>query len=215
MTGPLAQTISRSGIQGVLDQVGGAEFDAAYCSAYRAFVPLVRELYEDVRSGDEISSVLRATARLERYPMAPLEGTRMWSIGQEVRTRHDRTAQIEPTTAGIFLGLLMAQVDTLASYGHRWSEIANESVIEIVDSLIPFMHARGVAHMIDSCSVTARLGARKWGPRFQAAIEQEILPNLVEPDARLMTELHSHPLHDVLAVMATYRPAVDIAVAAT
>ncbi len=137
----------------------------------------------------------------------------MWAIGEEVRRSGDRTSKIEPTTAGVFLGLLMAQVDTLAAHGHRWSEIANESVIEIVDSLIPFMHARGVAHMIDNCSVTARLGARKWAPRFQAAIEHEILPNLGPPDSRLIAELHDHPIHDVLDVVASYRPPIDIAVA--
>jgi ketol-acid reductoisomerase len=44
--------------------------------------------------------------------------------------------------------------------------VCNESVIEAVDSLNPYMHARGVAYMVDNCSYTARLGSRKWAPRF-------------------------------------------------
>ena len=73
---------------------------------------------------------------------------------------------------------MIAQIDTFDEAGHSWSEIANESVIELVDSLIPFMHARGVAYMIDNCSTTARLGARKWAPRFEATITQQVFPAL-------------------------------------
>lgn len=32
--------------------------------------------------------------------------------------------------------------------GHPYSEICNESIIEAVDSLNPYMHARGVAFMV-------------------------------------------------------------------
>lgn len=58
---------------------------------------------------------------------------------------------------------MMTQVDVLLERGHPYSEIANESVIEAVDSLNPYMHARGVAYMVDNC-FTGRLGARKWAP---------------------------------------------------
>ncbi len=46
-------------------------------------------------------------------------------------------------------------------------------MIEAVDSLLPYMHARGVAYMVDNCSTTARLGTRKWAPRFDYALEQQ------------------------------------------
>ena len=77
------------------------------------------------------------------------------------------------------------------------------------------MHARGVAYMIDNCSTTARLGARKWGPRFEAAITQQVFPILdttgAHDDARIAS-LEAHPIHDVLAAIGDYRPALDIAV---
>jgi ketol-acid reductoisomerase len=36
----------------------------------------------------------------------------------------------------------------LREKGHPFSEICNESIIEAVDSLNPYMHARGVAFMV-------------------------------------------------------------------
>ena len=111
--------------------------------------------------------------------------------------------------------LAYTQVDVLRDAGHPWSEIANESIIELVDSLIPFMHARGIAYMVDNCSVTARLGARKWAPRFEAAITQQVFPELdsggVDDDV-LIKSFETHAIHDVLAIIGGFRPAVDIAV---
>ena len=43
-----------------------------------------------------------------------------------------------------------------------------------MDSLNPYMHARGVAFMVDNCSYTARLGSRKWAPRFDYILEQQV-----------------------------------------
>ena len=42
------------------------------------------------------------------------------------------------------------------------------------------MHARGVAYMVDNCSTTARLGARKWAPRFDYLLTQIAYVNLDE-----------------------------------
>jgi ketol-acid reductoisomerase len=149
--------------------------------------------------------------------MPEIDGSRMWRVGTEVRaTREERSVAVDPTTAGIFCGAMMAQVDVFRAEGHPWSEIANESIIALVDSLIPFMHARGVAYMVDNCSITARLGARTWGPRFEAAITQQVFPTLdgegARSDARIAS-LEAHPIHEVLAAIGTFRPAVDIFVA--
>jgi ketol-acid reductoisomerase len=218
MTGELARTISRGGLRAVLGEFSGdarRNFEDSYCAAYLAFSPIIRELYEEVRSGIEITSVALATSRLEQNPMPTIDGSRMWKTGAEVRDRRDELdVQIDPVTAGIFCGGMVAQVDVLADELHRWSEIANESVIELVDSLIPYMHARGVAHMVDNCSTTARLGARKWAPRFEAAITQQIFPSLDDHGARddlLIERLEEHRLHEVLKTIGEYRPSVDIA----
>jgi ketol-acid reductoisomerase len=219
MTGPLAKAISHGGLRAVLAGFTGdsrRRFDDAYCASYRAIAPLIEELYDEVRCGNEVIGVCLAAVRQRRNPMPEIDGSRMWRVGAEVRAqREELDVAIDPTTAGIFCGAMMAQVDVFHDEGHPWSEIANESIIELVDSLIPFMHARGVAYMVDNCSVTARLGARKWGPRFEAAISQQVFPSLDGEGARdelLVKSLETHPIHGVLTTIGAFRPAVDIAV---
>jgi ketol-acid reductoisomerase len=219
MTGPLARTISHAGLRGVMDAFDGEQrrtFEAAYCAAYRVLEPLIAETYDEVRSGNEIASVGLASTRLDRYPMAAIDGSRMWAVGQTVRRQRGTfEIVIDPLTAAMFCAAMVAQIDVLHDAGHPWSEIANESVVELVDSLIPYMHARGVAAMIDNCSLTSRLGARKWAPRFEAAISQQMLPALETGsvhDQALLTRLDTHPIHDVLATISRYRPTIDIAV---
>jgi ketol-acid reductoisomerase len=68
--------------------------------------------------------------------------------------------------------------------------------------------------MVDNCSRTARLGARRWGPRFQTAYEQIAYPSAENPaDDRLLTAFTTNPAHEALAAAAKLRPSVDIAVA--
>jgi ketol-acid reductoisomerase len=219
MTGPLAHMISHGGVRAVVDSLRGDDrrsFEDAYCATYHTFAPLITELYDEVRSGNEIVSVRLAARRLEHQPMATVDGSRMWAVGHQVRAERDELeVAIDPVTAGVFCGAMLAQVDAFHEAGHPWSEIANESVIELVDSLIPYMHARGVAYMIDNCSTTARLGARKWAPRFEAALTQSVFPTLDGDgahDETLTKGLQEHPLHEVLDTIGRYRPSVDIAV---
>ena len=174
------------------------------------------ELYDEVLSGNEIRSVVMADKRFRDYPMTNVEGSPMWTTGAAVRRQRGRSkTELDGFTAGTFCGAMMAQIDTLIEHGHPYSEIANESIIEAVDSLLPYMHARGVAYMVDNCSTTARLGTRRWGPRFQAMLEQVAFPSLVakdqtpdEPPENFLT----HPVHEVLHQLSEMRPAVDIAV---
>ena len=108
---------------------------------------------------------------------------------------------------------MMAQIDVLIEHGHPYSEVANESVIESVDSLNPYMHARGVSYMIDNCSTTARLGARKWAPRFDYNITQQAYVDIDEKrplETKLVAAFKSHVVHKVLAECARLRPTVDI-----
>jgi ketol-acid reductoisomerase len=86
-------------------------------------------------------------------------------------------------------------------------------VIECVDSLNPYMHARGVAYMVDNCSTTARLGSRKWAPRFDYLITEQAYVRIDdrEPvDSSPVRAFHDHPIHEVLSVAASMRPSVDI-----
>jgi len=219
LTGPIARTISRRGLLGVYEDLAAserAEFERAYAASYAVAKPLMVEIYDEVESGNELRSVILAGRRLAEYPIPPIEGSRMWKVGAEVRRqRARRGAEVHAFTAGVFLGTMMAQIDLLMERGHPYSEIANESVIEAVDSLLPYMHARGVAYMVDNCSTTARLGTRKWGPRFEAQLAQIAYPaadGQGGADAELIARFRRHPIHGVLEALSAMRPAVDIAV---
>jgi ketol-acid reductoisomerase len=75
------------------------------------------------------------------------------------------------------------------------------------------MHARGVSYMIDNCSTTARLGARRWGPRFDYNITQQAFVDLDDNhplDEKLVPAFRANAIHGVLAACARLRPTVDI-----
>ncbi|MFC6159079.1 ketol-acid reductoisomerase [Kribbella jiaozuonensis] len=214
ITGPIARTISTDGLVAVRAASGDVDlFDRAYSAAYQPARDLVAEIYDEVADGTELRSVILAEQRLATRPMTEIGGSPMWSHSAEVHARRGAPGAIDPVTAGLFVATMMAQVDEFATRGHAWSEIVNESVIEAVDSLLPYMHARDVAYMVDNCSRTARLGTRRWGPRFQAAYEQIALPHLDRPaDPALLKGFEDNPAHDALAAAAKLRPSVDISV---
>src|SRR5262245_10653977 len=164
----------------------------------------------------ESVSVVVACERCKKQPMGKIDGTETWKVGAGVRAKRDEAkTPVNPFTAGVYIATMMAQIDVLLEHGHPYSEAANESVIESVDSLNPYMHARGVSYMIDNCSTTARLGARKWAPRFDYLLTQLAFTAIDDGkpgDASLIKNFEKNPIHDVLAVCAELRPSVDISV---
>ncbi|TPV92624.1 MAG: ketol-acid reductoisomerase [Myxococcales bacterium FL481] len=219
ITGPISKIISKQGIYAVYEALSPADreaFERAYSAAYPAAKEMLLEIYDEVACGNEIRSVNLAGERMRTYPMGKIDGTHMWRVGEKVRAaRVDSEIPVHPVTAGVYCATMMAQIDVLWDREHPYSEIANESVIEAVDSLNPFMHARGVAYMVDNCSTTARLGARKWAPRFDYLLTQlayEALDGDAALDSSPMEAFAQHPVHKVLAACAKLRPAVDISV---
>lgn len=219
ITGPISKMISRYGIRAVyesLDDQGKEQFRRAYSAAYGPAFDILLEIYDEVASGNEIRSVVMANARARRFPMGKIDQTEMWQVGEKVRARRGSFATpINPVTAGIYIATMMAQVDLLKEKGHPYSEIANESIIEAVDSLNPYMHYKGVAFMVDNCSTTARLGARKWAPRFDYLLTQQAFTALdrgAPADEQLIDAFVNNDIHQVLAKCAELRPPVDIAV---
>ncbi len=216
ITGPLSKTISRNGIISVyndLDDSGRRVFERIYSAAYHPAFEILLEIYDGVSSGNEIRSVVMAGKRLSRYPMGKIDGTRMWRVGEKVRAARSGDPRVNPFTAGLYCAVMMAQIDLLIEKGHCLSEVCNESVIEAVDSLNPYMHFKGVAYMVDNCSTTARLGSRKWAPRFDYNIMQQAFVDYdrkKEVDGRLLEDFTNHKIHGALATCATLRPSVDI-----
>jgi ketol-acid reductoisomerase len=217
ITGPISRTISKQGMLAVydaLDAAGKKEFEAAYAATYPAAMEVLAEIYDDVSSGNEIRSVNLAGDRLKKRPMGKIDGTETWKVGAKVRAKRvEDKIPTHPFTAGVYIATMMAQIDLLTEKGHPYSEIANESVIEAVDSLNPYMHSRGVAYMVDNCSTTARLGSRKWAPRFDYSISEQAYVQIDEKqpvDARLIDGFKKNVIHTVLEHCARLRPTVDI-----
>ena len=176
---------------------------------------MLAEIYDEVSTGNEIRSVVLAGERLKKHPMGKIDGTETWKVGAAACAPSATRTKIplNPFTAGVYIATMMAQIDILLEQGHPYSEVANESVIESVDSLNPYMHARGVAYMVDNCSTTARLGARKWAPRFDYLLEQQAYPLLASDqkvDLEPFRKFEQHMIHDVLRTCANLRPKVDL-----
>lgn len=219
ITGPISKTISKEGIKAVydkLDDAGKATFEKAYAAVYGPAREIIAECYDEVSSGNEIRSVNLAGKRLARYPFGKIDGTETWRVGEKVRAQRDEAKiPLNPFTAGAYCAMMVAQIDELDEHGHPYSEIANESVIECTDSLNPYMHARGVAYMVDNCSRTARLGSRKWAPRFDYLIDQlgyAALDSGAALDTKVVEQFKTHMIHPVLAEVGKMRPSVDISV---
>lgn len=69
--------------------------------------------------------------------------------------------------------------------------------------------------MVDNCSVTARLGSRKWAPRFDYILTEQAFPAIdakAAADEALFSSFLSHPVHDMLQTCSSLRPSVDISV---
>lgn len=219
ITGPISKTISKHGMVAVYESLNEKDqetFRLAYSAAYHPAHEVLMEIYYEVSSGNEIRSVIAANRRFDRYPMGKIDGTEMWQVGEQVRaSRNPEAIPINPVTAGVYIATMMAQIDLLKEMGHPYSEIANESIIEAVDSLNPYMDFKGVAYMVDNCSTTARLGSRKWAPTFDYLLTQQAFTALdqgTQVDEGLFDNFMHSNIHQVLAVCSELRPSVDISV---
>lgn len=223
ITGPVSRIISKRGIKAVYDDMNNVDkktFATAYCAAYEPAYEIMIECYEDVANGNEIRSVILAGQRAKRFPViSPIDGTRMWKVGEVVRSKRATNPEIiDPFAAGVYVATMMAQIDVLTEKGHVLSEIINESVIESVDSLSPYMHARGVAYMVFNCSFTAATGSKKWAPRFDYNISQRAytaIDNGDNIDMGLLDKFINHPIHPAVVECAKLRPSVDISLTGT
>jgi ketol-acid reductoisomerase len=217
ITGNIVKIISTQGIKAVYDKLSGEDkkiFQKAYSAAYLPAKEILQEIYDEVSSGNEIRTVIMHGARVSEYPVGKIDGTDTWIVGEKVRASRDEDKiPLNPFTAGVYVATMMAQIDVLLKEGHAYSEVVNESVIEAVDSLCPYMHYRGVAFMVDNCSFTAKTGSRKWAPRFDYILEQlayTAIDTGKPVNEELIKEFEKHSVHSAVEECCKLRPAVDI-----
>jgi ketol-acid reductoisomerase len=222
ITGKIVKIISTQGIKAVYDQLSAEDkktFEVAYSAAYLPAKEILQEIYDEVSSGNEIRTVIMQGQRLDRYPVGKIDGTDTWKVGEKVReSRDEDKIPINPFTAGVYVATMMAQIDVLLEEGHPYSEVVNESVIEAVDSLCPYMHYRGIAFMVDNCSFTAKTGSRKWAPRFDYILDQlayTAVDGGVAVNEQLIADFEKHSVHQAVEECCKLRPSVDISLFAT
>jgi len=224
ITGPISKAISRVGLVGVVDYIlknaGEKDFKKfviAYNKSYAASKPILEEIYDEVKSGNEIRSVVMAGRRTSEVLPKDINKTPMWRVGKKVKNKYDTSSdkkllkKIDAEVAGAYIAMMMAQVDVLLKNGHSGSEIANESIIESVDSLNPFMEKLGVDGMVDNCSDTARRGSKKWKPRFEDSLYVEFTKKGGKVK-NYLDNFSANPIHKALTECLKLRPDVDMLV---
>jgi len=217
ITGNIVKIISTKGIKAVYEQLNDEDkktFETAYSASYMPSKEILQEIYDEVSSGNEIRTVIMHGERVAKYPVAKIDGTDTWKVGEKVRASRDEdNIPLNPFTAGVYVATMMAQCDVLLESGHPYSEVVNESVIEAVDSLCPYMHYRGISFMVDNCSFTAKTGSRKWAPRFDYILDQlayTAVDNGVPVNEELIEAFKNHRVHEAVEECCKLRPAVDI-----
>ncbi|OEU22778.1 ketol-acid reductoisomerase [Fragilariopsis cylindrus CCMP1102] len=217
ITGNIVKIISTQGIKAVYEGLEGEDkkiFETAYSASYKPAKEILQEIYDEVSSGNEIRTVIMHGDRIDKYPVGKIDGTDTWILGEKVRAERDEDKiPLNPFTAGVYVATMMAQIDVLLEEGHPYSEVVNESVIEAVDSLCPYMHYKGVAFMVDNCSFTAKTGSRKWAPRFDYILDQlayTAVDNGAAVNEDLIADFESHKVHQAVEECCKLRPSVDI-----
>ena len=100
----------------------------------------------------------------------------------------------------------LARVKGHPKFPGSYPEIANEPIIEAVDSLNPYMDYKGVSFMVDNCSTTARLGARKWASRFDYILTQLAYTAIDESRVDDETPFEAFEMSDIHEVLAVAPP---------
>ena len=75
------------------------------------------------------------------------------------------------------------------------------------------MEKKGIDAMVDGCSMTARLGTRKWWARFYAMAERALERFDMkgeEPDRDFFKDFLDHPIHDALVECYKLRPSSEL-----
>ena len=224
ITGPLSQAISDVGLDGVAKMfVGNArfDFDKAFASSYGPMKAVMGKIYRSVRSGREIQKVIEESGILNGTELPRIGDTEMWSeIGRAVAAEREGgrpQIEINPITAGIYIGAMKAQADLLLENGHAPTEIGNETILEAINSLNIVMSERGIDALMDGCSETAGMGARDWGPQFSAAVSELIIPRIQTPgytdaEGEALSDFENGVVHDIFWKTAALRPAGSLKV---
>ena len=93
-----------------------AIFEKAYSASYSPAKEILQECYDEVKSGNEIRSVIMQGDRVNSGKgfIGKIDGTDAWVTGEQVRASRDEDKiPLNPFTAGVYVSMMMAQIDIL------------------------------------------------------------------------------------------------------
>lgn len=230
IVGPINDRILNHGFVGLMEGMSEEDqkmFALAYESSYAGYSAIGTKLYDEVSSGREIARVVEDNKNNKEF--ADISSGDLWTTTATIRDNERKNGYpykyINPVAAGMYVAMMVAQVDELRRRGHHWSEVVNESIIEAVASLNPYMKSGGIDYMVDNCSVTARRGDREHYEDFQQATQnayaimemaQELervddaVDNVVDLADFKARKQHAamlnHPIHNALSMFDAFRP---------
>lgn len=108
-------------------------FEAAYNATYYPCMDILCECLEDKASGSETCSVVLAGSRfyknngLSVFSMGKIGHTRMWKLSKRVCSTQPAgdLGPLCPFTIGVYVALMMAQIEFLRKKMHSYPEIVN------------------------------------------------------------------------------------------
>ena len=78
-----------------------------------------------------------AGARHGEFPMGKIDGTYTWQVGEKVRaSRVEEKIPLNPLTAGVYVAVMMAQIDVLLKHGHSYSEVCESLCVDDLSVLV-------------------------------------------------------------------------------
>ena len=81
---------------------------------------------------DAMKTLRTAVQQNDHCSWRLITGWASQEVGQRVRANRGNTEiPLDPFTAGVYVATMMATVEVLRSHGHPYSEICNESIIEV------------------------------------------------------------------------------------
>ena len=214
LTSTVVNLISQHGLLGFYNSLTPSQqvaFKDGYNVAYFPTKHIIGRIYDNVASGQEIEEVVAETEKLETTPMPEIEKSDMWKVAadENLYTAIVPMSDQLAFTAGMYVAGIMAGIDTLIANGHCVSEAVNEQLVEGTDSLMPYMDAKGLRAMVDGCSITARLGTRKWGPIGEA----ELAEALNSAPGGGFDHFLTNPIHADITACFALRPTAKLIVA--
>jgi ketol-acid reductoisomerase len=212
LTSTVVRGISELGLKGFYESLTPSQkeqFRKGYFASILRASGVIDQIYNSVSGGQEVREVVVATERLKTEKMSEIETSDMWKVAAREGLYSRDVPMSDPLAfaAGMYVGGLMAGIDVLIARGHSVSEAINEQLIEGLDSLMPYMDKRGLRAMVEGCSVTARLGTRKWGPVAEKAFSAGLRDEAQEFD---FSQFLNSPIHGDVAACFALRPTVKL-----